>query len=323
MPSPSDTPLPRRRIAPLPRRPRSVSGQHARSSSASYSSGLSPESSIGTAPPRQHSLHRPSASADARHLSPAAEAPGLAFQFGQTNRNLQPIEQHETFTFRVLHNVTPRPSPEPEETASFRSAQALPVVSAPSSSPTLPAQEDRYLQPLRSGERNALDRSCDTLEPVNSSETSSDLTTSRGLGSASRSTPSLSVTLASEFRPSPSTHSHRISDISIISETDSDAASYDVRDEETPPEPYFTSAFQSAIQKGLDIAKSVAAAMEKVASTLDPDGDLERLLNNAKTLSVFHSSDTRTVAILGDSGQGNVPIDAAQEKEWLMEQREE
>ncbi|KAJ9136605.1 Ras GTPase family protein [Pleurostoma richardsiae] len=78
---------------------------------------------------------------------------------------------------------------------------------------------------------------------------------------------------------------------------------YDLRDEETPQHRFFSPEFQSALQKGLGIAKDTVEAIEKLDG-LVTDSTLSKFLQTAKRLRVFHGSDTRTIAVLGDSGEG-------------------
>lgn len=93
----------------------------------------------------------------------------------------------------------------------------------------------------------------------------------------------------------------RLSDISYYSDFTSP---YDVRSEEAPLEPFFAPAFQTALHRGLDIAKNAADAMETAGQSLVEGADLQRLINDARGLSTFKSSDTRIIAVLGDSGEG-------------------
>jgi hypothetical protein len=81
-----------------------------------------------------------------------------------------------------------------------------------------------------------------------------------------------------------------------------------VRDEEAPLEPFFSSVFQTALQHGLGIAKNVDNAIEKLVGSSEPSSDLERLFKDARRLGTFQSSDTRTIAVLGDSGEGNYGV---------------
>lgn len=113
----------------------------------------------------------------------------------------------------------------------------------------------------------------------------------------------------SELGTSPSLYPHErsVSASSSISDTSfySDLTSpYDVGSEEPPLEPFFASPFQTALQGGLQIAKDAADAMETAGQSLVAGSDLQRLINDAKELSTFKSSETRTIAVLGDSGEG-------------------
>lgn len=113
----------------------------------------------------------------------------------------------------------------------------------------------------------------------------------------------------SELGTSPSLYPHgrsvsvssSISDVSYYNDLTSP---YDVGTEEPPLEPFFASPFQTALQQGLNIAKDAADAMETAGQSLVAGGDLQRLINDAKELSTFKSSETRTIAVLGDSGEG-------------------
>ncbi|KFY44996.1 hypothetical protein V494_01204 [Pseudogymnoascus sp. VKM F-4513 (FW-928)] len=113
----------------------------------------------------------------------------------------------------------------------------------------------------------------------------------------------------SELGTSPFLHPHQrsisaSSSISDISFYNDPTSPYDVGSEEPPLEPFFASPFQTALQKGLDIAKDAADAMERAGKPVVAGGDLQRLINNATELSTFESSETRTIAVLGDSGEG-------------------
>ncbi|OBT85494.1 hypothetical protein VE02_07345 [Pseudogymnoascus sp. 03VT05] len=81
-------------------------------------------------------------------------------------------------------------------------------------------------------------------------------------------------------------------------------SAYDVETEAPPPERFYSLNFQNTIQSGTNISNQLAEALEK--AQLSPvDGDnLPRLISDAKTLRKFEASDTRTIAILGDSGEG-------------------
>ena len=306
-----------RRIAPLPVRLRSSSGQSRRSSKSPNPHSLSPQSSKERSNHRHSYLHQ-DATADVHHLFPSIASSQAPFQFSLGSKS-QPDEQSTAFTFRALHNVTPRPSPEPED-VHLASSQISPTRLSSSSWPILPTAEREHPQSLHAfycDEKVAINGVHDLSEPVDpfSIAHSSNLEAGVSVASPLRSVPSFSFTQPSELSPSPSPHSRRVSDISAVSEDNDTLVSYDVREENTPPEPFFTPAFQTALQRGLDIAKSTVAAIEKVGDSSKFHSDLKRLLKDSKDLSTFQSSDTRTIAVLGDTGEGK---DKCCEREELM-----
>jgi hypothetical protein len=81
---------------------------------------------------------------------------------------------------------------------------------------------------------------------------------------------------------------------------------YNVRDETCPEKPFFDQVFQEALGNGVAIAGRTLNALEKVAGPALGQGDLSRLLKDARNLSNFESSDTRTIGVLGASGEGKV-----------------
>jgi hypothetical protein len=97
--------------------------------------------------------------------------------------------------------------------------------------------------------------------------------------------------------------SRRPSDVSAVS-ANATTAPYDVNGEEAPVEPFFDPRFQATLVKGIDLAQRMANAMAGDHFESERDSDLNRLWNDAKRLRNFQTSDTRTVAVLGDSGQG-------------------
>lgn len=306
--------LSRRDIRPLPSRPKSSGGPPGRSQNFVNSDSLSPTSSPPTdrnsASHRRHSYHFPGVGTDARHLSPPLADP--PFQFGRIHTKSPSNEQHDVFTFRSLHNVTPRPSPEPEESPHLSLQAPLSPPGDRSSSPfiSLPPPEDEYPQPLHtlpSEEKIAVTGADDLPELAypHHTELPAEALANPRLVSPSQSVPSLSFTQPSDLSPTPELDSRRISDVSIVSDRSKTLIPYDVRDERAPSEPFFTPAFQTALQKGLGIARSAATALCPFESSSEPGGDLNRLLKDAKELGAFHSSDTRTIAVLGDSGEGN------------------
>lgn len=79
---------------------------------------------------------------------------------------------------------------------------------------------------------------------------------------------------------------------------------YDVESETPPSEPFYSPAFQNTLGKGQGIADKIGSGLDKAQlSPVDGD-DLPGLIHDAKALSKFEASDTRIIAILGDSGEG-------------------
>jgi hypothetical protein len=303
-----------RKIAPLPLRSRS-SGNPGRSPNVLNHHGTPPQNSssetnqsLSTASGnsnRRRSYQSPDNTTDARHLSPPApDVPGIVSQFGQ------PVSSSETFTYRLLHNVTPRPSPEPEDNP-VSSSQDSPTRLNNSSLPNISTTVHEISQPLHtlySDEKIAIPSADDPAERriPQIVEDHSDVAAGTPHTSSSRPAIPLSLNQASDLNPSPSGSRQRsISDASIVSDNNDSPNPYDVRDEEAPLEPFFTSAFQTTLQNGLGIANKIVTAIESLVDSSEPSGDLERLFKDAKRLRTFQSSDTRTIAVLGDSGEGN------------------
>jgi hypothetical protein len=64
--------------------------------------------------------------------------------------------------------------------------------------------------------------------------------------------------------------------------------------------------FQDALKEGPNIAQKAVKAIEKMQAG-NPgilDSDVSKFLDDAKDLQQFQGSDTRTIAVLGDSGEG-------------------
>lgn len=100
-------------------------------------------------------------------------------------------------------------------------------------------------------------------------------------------------------------HSRRSSEGSLAdSESSNEDAKYAVEDEEAPIEPYFTKEFQSILGRSYGIAIQVADELEKLEKVFGEDANFRRLLNDSKGLSKGDISSTRTIAILGASGEG-------------------
>ncbi|TEY79928.1 hypothetical protein BOTCAL_0040g00200 [Botryotinia calthae] len=100
-------------------------------------------------------------------------------------------------------------------------------------------------------------------------------------------------------------HSRRSSEASSAdSESSNDDVKYAVEDEKAPLEPYFTEEFQLILGRSYDIAIQVANELGKLENVFGEDVNFRRLLNDSKGLSARDISSTRTIAILGASGEG-------------------
>ncbi|KAK4152198.1 hypothetical protein C8A00DRAFT_35109 [Chaetomidium leptoderma] len=97
-----------------------------------------------------------------------------------------------------------------------------------------------------------------------------------------------------------------VSDVSMVSDLDDGPTTpYDVRTEAAPAHRFFTAEFQSALRAGLGVARDTLAAAEALDSFVEDGGeDLEKLLDDANELCAFEGSDIKTIAVLGDSGEG-------------------
>jgi len=81
-------------------------------------------------------------------------------------------------------------------------------------------------------------------------------------------------------------------------------AAYDVRDEQPPTHPLFSAAFQRALKNGASTAKKAANLIETLNAPGTSDDTLARLQREARSLSSLDGAETRTIAVLGDSGEG-------------------
>ena len=81
---------------------------------------------------------------------------------------------------------------------------------------------------------------------------------------------------------------------------------YDVKKEEVfPSHPYFTEQFQAnGLNKGIECARAIYNALESLSGHSQHDFNLRRLIADAKELSDFEPRENRTIAVLGDSGEG-------------------
>ena len=80
---------------------------------------------------------------------------------------------------------------------------------------------------------------------------------------------------------------------------------YRIHDEKPPEHAFFTGAFQTALKGGLYIAKGIASTIRDMPDSVERSPEVRALLHEAESLTKFVRSDTRTVAVLGDSGEGS------------------
>lgn len=101
-----------------------------------------------------------------------------------------------------------------------------------------------------------------------------------------------------KFFPQPEDHAS-------VPEPDAErnATSYDVRSESAPSHPFFSELFQSQIQAGRAISQQITELFED-SSFWSEHSSVTKLVGDARRLSAFHVTDTRTIAVMGDSGEG-------------------
>lgn len=83
-------------------------------------------------------------------------------------------------------------------------------------------------------------------------------------------------------------------------------ALYNIDEEDYPTHPLFTPRFQNALKDGQGIAKAIETLSLDLSEVVDDNlhASLNKLQKDAKDLSTFHGVETRTIAVLGDSGGG-------------------
>lgn len=81
------------------------------------------------------------------------------------------------------------------------------------------------------------------------------------------------------------------------------ATPYDVAAEAALPHALFSANFQNALKQGPEIAQEATRALEKMQIGVK-DAELGKFLVDAKALQRFQGTDTRKIAVLGDSGEG-------------------
>jgi hypothetical protein len=205
------------------------------------------------------------------HLSP------MPFLFGQSPQTNQLHTENTLFTFRSLHNASPQPPmmfAKPLKLRRSSSANSLFGTSSAQAPGNHKADEVQH-----------------KLDSLNSSE------------NLVRVTPKIRDNASSlgpvehKVEPDlqPPSHATDINDRTRVP--------YDIKDEPAPTAPFYTTAFQSALKDGARIAREAAEALVPVCA-LDDSPTLQRLKNMAEDLSKYRSSEAKTIAVLGDSGEG-------------------
>lgn len=78
---------------------------------------------------------------------------------------------------------------------------------------------------------------------------------------------------------------------------------YNVETEERPEAPFYTAAFQAAMKECYAITQDMANALKNAEASVH-SSDMRRLRSDAELLSMYQSTNTRSIAVLGDSGDG-------------------
>jgi hypothetical protein len=80
---------------------------------------------------------------------------------------------------------------------------------------------------------------------------------------------------------------------------------YDVRDEAPPQDRFHERAFQQGFIEAQSLMGRLARVLRSSALHLNPDSTMKVLRDKADELAKFRCPQSRTVALVGDSGVGN------------------
>lgn len=216
------------------------------------------------------------------------------FRFGRQQES--DISEHH-FSFRSFHNATPLTSP--RASPKLRSSDVASRIRTPSPGPNPIATAN-----ISSGHLSPPDFSHNRASPTAASVVTNRM---RSLSVAAAPTNSGASTAAISTSTQQPTHSASREVFTNSSQgigSEVPPRPYDPRDEPAPAHPFFTSNFQLKLRNGIGIAKETVATIEKLGAATELDHNLERLLKEAKGMTTFHGSDTRKIAVLGDSGEG-------------------
>lgn len=95
-----------------------------------------------------------------------------------------------------------------------------------------------------------------------------------------------------------------VSNLSLRDDSDGGEALYDPDREETPDHPFFAAEFQSKLREGEEIARRAVEVIDGFTDVVERDETLVRLREDAQRVTTFRPTTTKTVAVLGDSGEG-------------------
>lgn len=185
-------------------------------------------------------------------------------------------------SFRGLHNVTPVPSPKAEP---FR------------------VPDDHIFDFSLPSPKSLSPRAASNLRSRGGSRSSSvSDVLGHSLGNLA-GRPSAELGQSSTSEPTLPLRNRSHSDLNTSGAgSEEPVVAYNVLNEETPHHPFFSNAFQATLQRGVNIAKAAADVLKSVQSV--QGSSLDGLLKEAEDLCLFHGTSTRTIGILGDSGQG-------------------
>lgn len=77
-----------------------------------------------------------------------------------------------------------------------------------------------------------------------------------------------------------------------------------LRIDEIPSEPFYSPVFQTALHSGHAIARGTHDAIQRVMGRSDKNAALNSFLTDAMSLSQNKTASVRTIAVIGDSGEG-------------------
>ncbi|MBE3046254.1 hypothetical protein IMZ48_27700 [Candidatus Bathyarchaeota archaeon] len=95
-----------------------------------------------------------------------------------------------------------------------------------------------------------------------------------------------------------------VSGLSLGGDAVDEPEPYDINSEQMPPHPFFSTEFQAKLREGGIIAERAVAVIGRMTDVVGHDETLDRLMEDSQRLTSFRATETKTVAILGDSGEG-------------------